>query len=132
MTGKTMPDRFYNLKSRSRKGCKIQSIRELMNEENVYYCKSFIPVEFLKTWKFGRVLSALETGGFSYAFPAEAEKIRFPDEDVIHIERRLEMPRTIESRAEIIRLLHNYDAGIGDADDVIDLYEDEYLEYVLQ
>lgn len=129
MKGKTMPDRFYELKEMSRKGCKINSIEDLVKEENVYYCRSFIPVDFLKTWKFGRVLAALETGAFSYAFPASTDKIRFADEDIIHIERRLGWTRNIESRAEIIRILHDYDRGHGDADDVIDEYENDCLEY---
>lgn len=56
MTGKTMPDKFYDLKMKSRKGCGINTIEDLLEEENVYYCRSFVPVDFLKTWKLGRIL----------------------------------------------------------------------------
>lgn len=129
MTGKTMPDKFYDIKMKSRKGCGINTIEDLLEEENVYYCRSFVPVDFLKTWKLGRILSALEVGLFSYAFPSDAEECRFKDEDIIHIEKRLQWSHTLESRAEIIRILCEYDNGTGDADDVIDAYEDECVEY---
>lgn len=56
VTGKTMPDKFYDLKMKSRKGCGINTIEDLLEEENVYYCRSFVPVDFLKTWKLGRIL----------------------------------------------------------------------------
>lgn len=67
LKGKTMPKRFYDLREVSKKGNTITSIEDLLKEDNVYYHRSFVPVEFLKTWKFGCVLAALECGSFSYA-----------------------------------------------------------------
>lgn len=126
---KTMSERFSELKKSSRKGCSITSIEALLKEENVYYHKSFVPVEFLKTWKLGRILEALKCNSFSYAFPNNSFTTRFSDEDVLHIEERLGWSHTFESRSEIIRILHDYDQGRGDADDIIDTYEDDCLEY---
>lgn len=48
---------------------------------------------------------------------------RFSDDDIIHIERRLQMPASVECRAEIIELLKEYDRGKGDVDDIIDEWE---------
>ncbi|MEZ3438650.1 MAG: hypothetical protein K1W18_07200 [Oscillospiraceae bacterium] len=130
MTGKTMHDRFYELKEKSRKGCKINSIEALLAEEFVYLRGIFLPVFALYTFGYETVLNYLKTASLNYAFPTGTYEIRFTDDDVIYIEKRLKWQRTIENRAEIIRILHEYDRGVGDVDDVIDEYENDYLEHI--
>lgn len=112
-------------KRKYRRGCHILSLEELARQDIVFWRDKPTAKGWFLSWQFKMAVDAIgEKGVIFYAMPAGVST-RFTDEDIIWAERRLDTKPTLEGRTELIRVLNEYDRGIGDVDDVIDQYEDD-------
>lgn len=112
-------------KRKYRRGCHILSLEELARQDIVFWRDKPTTKGWFLSWQFKMAVDAIgEKGVIFYAMPAGVST-RFTDEDIIWAERRLDTKPTLEGRTELIRVLNEYDRGIGDVDDVIDQYEDD-------
>lgn len=108
----------------TRPGCAIPTIDELLRQERVYTGRNcLVSIDWVKRQTLRFVSAGISRRKFCYEMPRGIDMGRFSDDDIIHIERRLQMPASVESRAKIIEILKEYDRGSCDADDIIDEWE---------
>ncbi len=113
---------------KARPGDAIPTIEELLNQERVYIGneKGAVSIDWIKGQTLEYVVTSIKRRKFRYEMPLDIDTGRFSDADIIHIEHRLHTSASAMSRANIIDMLKRYDKGKGDADDVIDEWENSY------
>lgn len=101
------------------------SLDELVRQEVVFWRDKPTAKGWFTSWQLKMAADAIGKNGVVFYAMPYGVSTRFSDEEILRAERRLKMPPTRENREDVIKLLNRFDRGYGDADDVIDAYEDD-------
>lgn len=106
-----------------RRGSHIMTLDELARQEIVCWWDKPTSKGWFMSWQFRMAMKAIGSKGVVfYALPAGITT-RFSDEEVIRAERRLRTAPTLDGRRKLIKLLNEWDDGIGNVDDTINEME---------